>query len=154
MFLWPGSLLPFSGSAISEGKLIELSEEVMRDMLKIIVFCTQDKLDPLGRCVWTQRGQNLCTVYEDNNDNIMIYELALCYRKRLHYCICRKVDNLKWDADGYIFSTCKGTSVFFLFKKQCSFSHDNEKNLGEKWAREKKWKLVLSSKGLTELEIR
>lgn len=43
----PGRLFPLVSLSAAEGKLIELREEVMRNMLLIIILSAEDKLDPL-----------------------------------------------------------------------------------------------------------
>lgn len=43
----PGRLFPLVSLPVAEGQLIELSEEVMRNMLLIIILSAKDKLDPL-----------------------------------------------------------------------------------------------------------
>lgn len=53
----PGSLPPLGGAAIPEGELVQLGEEVVGDVLKVVVLCAQDELDTLGWCVCTQSGQ-------------------------------------------------------------------------------------------------
>lgn len=55
----PGSLSPFSGPAVSKGELIQLSKEVMGDMLKVVILCAQDELDSLGWCVCTDLKNKL-----------------------------------------------------------------------------------------------
>lgn len=47
----PGSLPPLGGAAIPEGQLIQLGEEVVRDVLEVVVLRAQDELDALGRRV-------------------------------------------------------------------------------------------------------
>lgn len=53
----PGSLPPLGGAAIPEGELVQLGEEVVGDVLKVVILCAQDELDPLGRRVCAQSGQ-------------------------------------------------------------------------------------------------
>lgn len=43
----PGSLFPLVSISITERQLVELSEEVMRNVLLIIILSAEDKLDPL-----------------------------------------------------------------------------------------------------------
>lgn len=44
----------------------------MGDVLKVIVLCSQDKLDPLGWCVCTKSGQgHSYNVYYDNNSKTL-----------------------------------------------------------------------------------
>lgn len=52
----PGSLLPLGGAAVPEGKLVQLREEVVGDVLKVVVLCAQDELDTLGRSVCAHSG--------------------------------------------------------------------------------------------------
>ncbi len=50
----PGHLFPLVSLSTVEGQLIELSEEVMRNMLLIIILSAEDKLDPLWGSVCRQ----------------------------------------------------------------------------------------------------
>ena len=44
-------------SAVSEGQLVQLGEQIMGDVLHVIILRPQDELDPLGRRVWERRGK-------------------------------------------------------------------------------------------------
>lgn len=89
----PGSLSPFSGPAVSKGELIQLSKEVMGDMLKVIILCAQDELDSLGWCVCTglkNKLRKIIDAYNEQTCNVLNHLKVCCviHDFKLYICIC------------------------------------------------------------------
>lgn len=50
----------------------------MRNVLKVVIFCAQDELDPLGWCIWEQQGDK-----SQRSLHFQIFQITLVILQKL-----------------------------------------------------------------------